>query len=112
MKLLLSALLLAASCVGGVLANGNPVRETLNPVRFLPAPEGDPVVLVKDGQPAATIVIAEAPFKDRRGVEYTAATELANHVKLATGAAVPLVSDAGAVEGTLILVGESKLTQE
>ena len=83
----------------------------LNPVHFAAVPEGPPVVLVQAATPAATLVIAEKALKGHTGVEYEAAKELSSYVKLATGALLPLASDADPVTGTVILVGESKLTQ-
>ena len=84
----------------------------LNPVRVLAAPSGQPVVLVKDGTTAATIVIAEKAWKSKGGTEHAAAAELADCVKLATGAALPIVADTTNTSGTVILVGESRLAQE
>lgn len=82
----------------------------LNPVTHEAARPGAPVTLVKDGKPTATIVVAAAALSDKKTVEHQAATELAAYVKMATGAALPVVSDAEAVAGTLVLVGDSKLT--
>ena len=62
----------------------------LNPVHFLAAPAGPPVVLVQAATPAATLVIAEKALKGHTGVEYEAAKELSSYVKLATGALLPL----------------------
>jgi hypothetical protein len=82
----------------------------LNPVRFEPAPSGKPIALVQDGVAAATIVLAEESLKSKQGGDYQAATTLAKYVKLATGAELPVKSDAAELAGTLVLVGESKLT--
>ncbi|MCL2329850.1 MAG: DUF4838 domain-containing protein, partial [Phycisphaerae bacterium] len=65
-------------------------------------------VLVKDGQPAATIVIAEAANANAR----TAAAELQTYVKKMSGAELTIATDAKAVAGPLVLVGKSKLTDE
>lgn len=90
----------------------NLANPALNPVTFLPQSAGQPVVLVKDGAPAATVVITDKVLKSKKGMEFEAATELANFVKLATGAVLPIVSDTANIPGTLVLIGESRLTQE
>ena len=87
-------------------------NNALNPVTFFSAPEGEPVVLVKNGKPAASVVILGKALKSKRGIEYEAAKELREYVKMATGATLPIVSDAANVSGTLILLGESRLTKE
>jgi hypothetical protein len=63
--------------------------------------------LTRDGQPAATIVLAEKPTRSAQ----LAAAELQEHVRLISGAALPVANDAAEVKGTRILVGESKATQ-
>ena len=80
--------------------------------------------LVKDGQPAATIVISEAAlkselFKPARGSVgpaepkiKLAALDLQTFLQKMSGAKLPIVSDAGDTAGALILVGPSKMTQE
>ena len=62
--------------------------------RLTTAKAGD-FVLVRDGQPAATIVIAAAPTD----VAAFSAQELQYHVQKITGATLPIKSDAEKVEG-------------
>lgn len=103
-------LLLVVGAVGGVAAA--PTNSaTLNPVRVLTAPSGPPVTLVQAGAPVATIVVSQAAFREHASVDFRAASELQTYVKLATGAHLPLVSDATPPAGTVILVGESDLTR-
>ncbi|MDR3688078.1 MAG: DUF4838 domain-containing protein [Fimbriimonas sp.] len=64
-------------------------------------------VLVDDGKPAATIVVASSPSH----VAAFAAHELQTHIRLITGATLPIVRDGGAVTGNRILVGESTITR-
>jgi antitoxin (DNA-binding transcriptional repressor) of toxin-antitoxin stability system len=70
---------------------------------------GEPVIveLAREGQPAATIVVAEKPTRAAQ----LAAAELQEHVRLISGATLPVVNDAAEVKGLRILVGESKGTQ-
>jgi len=65
---------------------------------------GPTVTLVRDGQPAATIVLARAPTRAAR----FAAFELQHHVQAMTGARLPLVGAGEPVAGTAILVGDSE----
>ncbi|MFW5799029.1 MAG: hypothetical protein ACOCXX_05165, partial [Planctomycetota bacterium] len=85
-------------------------------------------VLVRDGQPAATIVVADAPdeiplslrphrdnnIKER--VQLTAryaAEQLQHYIKKATGATLPIVAASKApANGTLVLVGRSRLVAD
>ena len=67
---------------------------------------GQELTLVRDGQPAATLVTA----KEWTRVAMFAALDLQRHVKLITGATLPIVGDDAAVEGNRILVGESAAT--
>ncbi|OGV78594.1 MAG: hypothetical protein A3K18_10940 [Lentisphaerae bacterium RIFOXYA12_64_32] len=69
------------------------------------APETS-LVLVRDGQPVATLVIA----KDATRAAQFAAYELQWHFRKITGAEVPIVRDDAAVTGTRVLVGESAAT--
>lgn len=98
-------------CAAGVALGGKPENPCLNPVRFERSPRGKAVTLVKEGAPAATIVIADEALKTKKGVEYQAAAELAAYVRLATGAELPIKSDTEEIAGTLILVGDSKRTE-
>jgi hypothetical protein len=61
-------------------------------------------VLVRDGQPAATIVVAAAPT----AAAAFAAQEIQYHVQKITGAVLPIKSDADKVDGVRVLVGPSK----
>jgi hypothetical protein len=59
----------------------------LNPVTFQPAPRHEPVTLVKDGQPAASIVACERT---------DAAQMLQRFIRAATGATLPITTSATA----------------
>jgi hypothetical protein len=59
--------------------------------------------LVRDGQPAATIVLAQEPTRSAQ----FAAAELQYHVKLITGATLPVVAEDQPVTGLRLLVGDS-----
>jgi hypothetical protein len=65
------------------------------------------LVLVRDGAPAATIVVAAAAGEKVK----TAAQELQDYVAKLSGAKLPLQTDAEPVQGTLVLVGASRLTE-
>ncbi len=68
------------------------------------------LVIVQDGQPKATIVIAkEAPDPVRQKLQ-TAADELQTYLQKISGAKLPIVDDAQNPAGALILVGRSRLT--
>jgi hypothetical protein len=81
------------------------------------------ITLVKDGQPAATIIVSEAalksePFKPARASVgpaepkiKLAALDLQSFLQKMSGAKLPIVSDAGDADGALIFVGPSKMTQ-
>ncbi len=60
-------------------------------------------VITRDGEPQATIIVAKEPTV---AAEFAAA-ELQEHVRLITGAALPIVSEETPVKGRRILVGES-----
>ena len=70
-----------------------------------------PLFLVKDGQPAATIVIPDDPSL----TESFAAEELATYLKKSTGAVLPVVKEKEAFakqpEGTVVLVGGTEKTK-
>ncbi len=108
----LSALVPFCLIAGIFAAEDGRQNPCLNPVEFEAPLAGGAVTLVKEGAAAAAIVIAGEALKSKKGVEYQAATELAEYVRLATGAALPIRSDAEQVSGTLILVGDSKLTEQ
>ena len=65
-------------------------------------------VLVRDGKPAATIVLAGQPT---RAAEF-AAGELQEHVRKITGAVLPIATDGEKVAGPRILIGESDATRK
>src|ERR1043166_3829599 len=65
-------------------------------------------VLVQEGRPAATIVLAEKPAENAR----LAAQELQRYVRKMSGAELPIVTDAQAPSTPLILVGQSRLTDK
>lgn len=64
-------------------------------------------VLVRDGKPAATIVVAERPTVSAQ----FAVDELQNHIGLITGASLPVVNETEAASGPRVLVGESAATR-
>ena len=66
------------------------------------------LVLVNGGQPAATIVIAKGAVEN----VHSAATELQACIQGMTGASLPITTDDHKVEGTLVLVGRSLLTDQ
>jgi len=70
-------------------------------------PSGGGFTLVKDGRPAATIVLADKPSK----TALFAAEELNAHIQKITGARLPSATDAQAVSGSRVLVGESAATR-
>ena len=65
------------------------------------------LTLVRDGQPAATIVVAQSAGH----IPWFAAGELQYHVRKITGATLPIVTDDAEVHGTRILVGASRQTE-
>ena len=66
------------------------------------------LTLVRDGRPAAAIVVGEkAGF-----VPWFAAGELQLHIRKITGAELPIVTDRNAPAGTRILVGAGRQTEE
>ena len=65
------------------------------------------VELVKDGKPAATIVLAEKPTRSAQ----LAALELQYHIKLLTGATLEILKGKLPAKGAKIFVGESKFTK-
>jgi len=68
----------------------------------------DSLVLVQDGRPKATIVLAEKPTAPAQ----LAAYELQYHLKKMSGAVLPIANEPQAVTGTVILVGESNATKK
>ncbi len=69
---------------------------------------GSQFVLVDEGKPIATIVIAESPTKNARA----AAIELQTYIRRITGATLALKTDADAPAGPCILIGKSRLTDQ
>ena len=69
-------------------------------------PKGS-IVLVKEGLPAASIVIrGDAGWQIK-----TAAEDLRDYIERISGAVLPIVSDEEDVQGTRILIGSSKATE-
>jgi len=63
--------------------------------------------LVSDGQPRATIVIAaDALDSNKQAAEF-----LQEYVRKISGATLPIVNDSQSVEGPVVLIGRSKLTE-
>ena len=68
---------------------------------------GGELLLVEDGRPRATIVVAsDAPEKTR-----AAAAELQRYIVKITGASLTIGSDLETRKGSLVLVGRSRLTE-
>lgn len=65
------------------------------------------LTLTEDGWPSASIVIARQPTKAAQFAAY----ELQNHIRMISGAELPIVKDDQKTEGVRILVGESEGTQ-
>ncbi len=66
------------------------------------------LVLVRDGRPSASIVVA----KEAGAVPWFAADQLRYHIEKITGARLPVVTDDVRPEGVRILVGASRQTAE
>jgi len=66
------------------------------------------LVLARDGRPGATIVVAEGAG----ALQEEPARALQAAIRKTTGARLPIRTDAEALEGNLVLVGESRLTRE
>lgn len=66
------------------------------------------LALTKDGKPNATIVVAAQPSY----AALVAAQELQEHIRVISGAVLPLAGDDAPVQGIRILVGESRATRE
>lgn len=67
-----------------------------------------PLILVQNGKPGSTIVLAPNPTPAAR----LAALELRDHVERITGATLPIVHPGDPIIGVPILVGESELTRQ
>ncbi|MFW5798101.1 MAG: DUF4838 domain-containing protein, partial [Planctomycetota bacterium] len=103
-------LLALAGCAEPTALN-NPA---LNPVEAHRTPQVPPTALVRDRQPLATLVVPAdgTPWKGKTSIEQLAANELADYVELATGARLPVMTDAERPTGTLVLVGASQLSAQ
>lgn len=66
------------------------------------------VTLAANGRPTATIVIAEKPTRAAQ----LAVAEFNCYLKKITGAALPVISDKQKVSGDVVLIGESRATQD
>src|SRR5690606_19714904 len=74
-----------------------------------------PLALVENGQPRATIVVAQsalAPVKDDATSQKisVAARDLQEYIRKISGATLPIQGDESTPPGALILVGKSRLT--
>ncbi len=69
---------------------------------------GEALELVVDGQSHATILLEAKPTVSAQ----LAAYELQYHIKKMSGATLPIVREPQAVQGTVILIGESKATKK
>ena len=68
------------------------------------------LVIVQDGQPRATIVVAKDAAEPIQKKLRTAAEELQTYVQKMSGAKLPIVDDSQNPAGALILVGRSRLS--
>ncbi len=68
------------------------------------------MVVVQNGQPRATIIVAKDVAEPAKGKLQTAAEELQAYVQKMCGAKLPIVDDGQDVEGPVILVGRSRLS--
>ncbi len=68
---------------------------------------GEPIALVEEGRPVASIVLAQEPTRSAQ----FAAAELQYHLAKMTGATLPLVTDSSELLGSAVLVGESAATR-
>ena len=64
--------------------------------------------LVRKGKPNCVIVISEKPKKAVQLASY----ELQHHIKLITGAEIPIVKDTEGIKGLKIILGENKYTEK
>lgn len=69
---------------------------------------GNPVTIVQDGQPAATIVLSETASTQVK----QAAEALQDYVQRMSGAQIPIVTDAQPAQGPRILIGQSRATAD
>jgi hypothetical protein len=67
------------------------------------------MVIVQDGQPQATIVVAKEAAEPVQRKIRTAAEELQTYVEKISGVKLPIVDDDQGPAGKLILVGRSRL---
>jgi len=72
------------------------------------APEKGEVILVRDRQPRASIIVASEP-SDK---VLTAARDLQNYIYEMSGATLPIRTDDGTWSGTLLLVGPSRYVEQ
>jgi hypothetical protein len=68
------------------------------------------LVIVEDGQPRATIVVAKDVPETVRRKTQTAAEELQAYLEKISGAKLPIVDDSQSLAGPLVLVGRSRLS--
>ncbi len=69
---------------------------------------GSEFVLVKNGKPTATIVTSSSPTKNAQ----KAANELQKYIEKISGAKLPIAGDSAPLSGCLVLVGQSKFTDQ
>ncbi|HOJ31227.1 MAG TPA: DUF4838 domain-containing protein [bacterium] len=72
----------------------------------LPQQDEQPLEIVKEGKPAATIIIAKIPTQ----VVSYAAKELNEHIRLSTGTELPVSTDEQPVSGPAIHIGTTTLS--
>ncbi len=85
-------------------------RSDLNPVAVHRPPNHEPVVLVADGEAAASIVVAVAKERMTHDLRQ-AVRDLQHFVERATGAKLPVVH-AGAADGAAIVLGDTPAAAE
>jgi len=102
--------LLKASVVAGAVlffgACRGPWPRDLTPAKLKRPPGHPPVVLVKEGQAKAVIAVM-VPKAGLSRVLHAAVQDLQHHIKLATGAELPI--EYGTITGTAIVIGDCEL---
>ncbi|MBS3764267.1 MAG: DUF4838 domain-containing protein, partial [Planctomycetes bacterium] len=110
--LMLVFLVMLMPATGCVSSRYEP-NPALNPVNFEEPSAGEPIVIVKDGKPNATIIVDERHLENKKSRENIAVKELVKHIKLATGAELPVKSSRDALLiGNLVLIGKSSITEK
>lgn len=111
LTIFLGSLIAFLICVFCVRGNTPPVNSTaVKPMGVESSSPKDKLVMVlaKDREPGATIIIK----KDATDLQLGPAEELQEYIHKITGAVLPIADDTSQPEGNLILVGWSRFTRE